>query len=102
MFQEQDLADQVEVMVVRIGQLAFVGLPGEVFCELGLAIKRGSPARYTLVAGLANDAVGYLPTPEAFGQGGYEPTPGSTFYEPNAGTRLVESALSQLDRLFAT
>ena len=102
MFQEQDVADQVEVMVIRIGQLAFVGLPGEVFCQLGLEIKGSSPARHTLVAGLANDAVGYLPTPEAFGQGGYEPTPGSTFYKPNAGKRLVESALSQLNRLFAT
>jgi len=102
MFDRQDRPDQAEVMVIRVGEAAVVGLPGEPFCELGLQIKRGSPARHTLVAGLSNDAVGYLPSMEAFRQGGYETTPGSTFYEPGAGELVVESASSQLDRLFAT
>jgi len=100
MWHQQDRPDEVEVMAIRLGEVAIVGLPGEVFCELGLEIKRGSPAAHTLVAGLCNDAVGYLPTREAFGQGGYEPTPGSTFYQPGSGERLVNSALTQLHRLF--
>ena len=98
----QDRPDQVEVMTIRIGDAAIVGLPGEAFCELGLEIKRRSPARHTLVAGLCNDAIGYLPTMDAFLQGGYETTVGSTFYEPGSAERLVEAAIKQLKQLFAT
>ena len=96
----QEQPDPVEVMAIRLGETAIVGLPGEVFCELGLEIKRRSPARYTIVAGLCNDAVGYLPTMEAFLQRGYETTAGSTFYAPGSGGRLVESAVRLLEQLY--
>ncbi len=98
----QDQPDRVEVMTIRIGDAAIVGLPGEAFCQLGLEIKRRSPARHTLVAGLCNDAIGYLPTKEAFLQGGYEPTVGSTFYQPGSAERLIEAAVGQLEKLFGT
>ncbi len=98
--ENQDRPDHVEVMAIRLGDAALVGLPGEAFCQLGLEIKRRSPARHTLVAGLSNDAIGYLPTREAFAQGGYETTMGSTFYQPGTGQRLVDSAVDQLNRLF--
>ncbi|NLY01348.1 MAG: hypothetical protein GXY83_35100 [Rhodopirellula sp.] len=101
MSRQQHEPDAVEVAVLRVGEAALVGLPGECFCELGLEIKRRSPARHTLVAGLTNDAIGYIPTRESFSQGGYEPLPGSTFYRPGADERLVASALAQLNRLFA-
>jgi len=92
--------DFVEVMVIRLGDAAIVGLPGEIFCEYGMEIKRRSPARHTFVVELANDAIGYIPTREAFAQGGYEPTPGATFYTEDAGERLKASALRQLHTLF--
>ncbi len=100
MWRVQDRPDHVEVMAIRVGDAAIVGLPGEAFCQLGLEIKRRSPARHTLVAGLCNGAVGYLPTLDAFLQGGYETTVGSTFYEPGSAERLIEAAVGQLERLF--
>ncbi len=100
MHERQQVDDQVEVMVMRLGDIGFVGLPGEVFCESGLAIRRASPAPHTLVVELANDAVGYLPPRRAFDQGGYEPTPGSTNYQPGSVERLVDSAIEQLKDLF--
>ncbi len=93
--------DHVEVMALRLGDVALVGLPGEAFCELGMAVRIQSLAPHTLVAGLSNDAIGYLPTRSAFDQGGYEPTVGSTFYQPGAGERLADSAVDQLRKLFA-
>ncbi|MFH1267519.1 MAG: neutral/alkaline non-lysosomal ceramidase N-terminal domain-containing protein, partial [Planctomycetota bacterium] len=95
MCRRQHAPDEVEVMVVRLGNVALVGLPGENFCESGLEIKRRSPARHTLVAGLASDAIGYLPTRESFPQGGYETTVGSTLYQEGAAERLVDAAVSQ-------
>ena len=45
----------VEVTVMTLGRdVAIVCLPGEVFVELGLAIKQGSPFRTTLVVELSN------------------------------------------------
>lgn len=102
MYRGQYEPDQVEVMSLRVGDVAIVGLPGEVFCQIGMDIKRRSPARATMVVGLANDAVGYLPTRAAFDQGGYEPTVGSTFYQPGSAERLADAAVAQLHRLFAS
>ncbi len=101
MWDEQDQPDHAEVMVIRVGDVAIVGLPGEAFCQLGLEIKRRSPARHTFVVELANDAIGYLPIRESFDQGGYETTSGSTFYEPGSAERIVESAVTQLERLLS-
>ena len=101
MYEQQDEPDQVEVMVLRIGELAIVALPGEVFTEFGLQIKQQSPAAHTIVIELANDAVGYLPSAEAFKQGGYEVTPGGTAYEAGSAEKLVASAFQQLQQLLS-
>ncbi len=87
-------------MAIRIGDVGIVGLPGEVFCEFGMEIKEKSPAKHTLVIELANDAIGYMPTEEAFAQGGYEPSTGSTCYVKGAGDKLTACALEQLNKLF--
>jgi neutral ceramidase len=102
MHARQDAEDEAEVMVIRLGDVAVVGLPGEIFCETGLAIRQASPAPHTLVVELANDAIGYLPPRRAFAQGGYEPTPGNTMYPPGAVERLTDSAIQQLRALFAS
>ena len=101
MYEKQHLDGHVDVTVFRIGDLAIVGLPGEIFCGLGTEIKKNSPARHTLVVELANGAIGYVPTREAYEQGGYEPSPGAAFYGPGSGEALVALALKQLNQLFA-
>ena len=64
---------EVEIQVVAIGdELAWVSLPGEIFVELGLAIKQDSPFPHTVIAELANGAIGYIPSRRAYAQGNYE------------------------------
>ena len=61
------------VQVIRVGEASVVALPGEVFVEIGLAIKAQSQARPTFVVSLANAYIGYICTDEALTeQGGYE------------------------------
>jgi hypothetical protein len=100
MYARQHEDDRVEVMVIRIGDVAVVGLPGEIFCELGMQIVSRSPAPHTIVIELANDAIGYIPTRAAYADGGYEVTPGATLYQPGCGEALVESAVWQLAGVF--
>jgi neutral ceramidase len=108
MYGTQNEVDSLEVMVVRIGDIAFVGLPGEIFCDFGIEIKKASSFKNTVVMGLTNDAREYFPTKISFTQGpegftpmitGYETTPGTTIYDIGAGEKLAESAINQLKKL---
>lgn len=86
------------VQVVRLGrQVALVALPGEVFVDLGLAIKRASPFETTLVVELAHDAPGYVPTRKAFAEGSYETV--NSRIQPGGGELVVETAVRLLREL---
>lgn len=63
-----------EVMAVRAGDLAIVGLPGEALSEVVAAIRKASPFAHTRVLSCANDFVGYIPTDEVQRQGAHETT----------------------------
>ena len=64
---------EVEVQVIALGdQVAWVSLPGEIFVELGLTIKKASPFPFTHIAELANGSIGYVPDKPAYAQGNYE------------------------------
>lgn len=62
----------VPIHTMRVGDLGIVGLPGEVFTEIGLDIKQRSPFMQTMNIGLANDTVGYVATDRALAEGSYE------------------------------
>jgi neutral ceramidase len=80
-----------EVSAFRIGPLAAVTVPGELFCEIGMRIKAASPLPYTLIAGYTNGSVGYLPTAEAYTEGGYEVTHACRV-DPAAGEMIAAEA----------
>lgn len=86
----------VGVTVMTIGhEVAIVCLPGEVFVELGLAIKQGSPFKTTLVIELSNHVESiYIPNRAAYAGGSYEVT--NSALQPGGGEILVETALSLL------
>lgn len=86
----------MDITVLTIGgDVAIVCLPGEVFVELGLAIKQGSPFRTTLVVELSNAVESiYVPHRAAYAGGSYEVT--NSNLEPGGGEMLVEAALALL------
>ena len=82
---------EAEVQVIALGdQVAWVGLPGEIFVELGAAIKRSSPFPLTIVAELAHGPVTYIPNEAAFAQGNYEVV--SSRAAMGSGEKLVAAA----------
>jgi hypothetical protein len=87
----------VTVQALRIGDLGITANGAELFCELGLRIKRASPFASTWVATMANEWIGYVPTADAYYAGGYEPRAArSSHLGPDAGQRLVERSLAAL------
>lgn len=89
---------QVEVQVIALGDdVAWVSLPGEIFVELGLSIKKRSPFQHTFLVELANESIGYIPDRRSFAEGNYEPE--SARCAPGSGERLVEAAVSLLQSL---
>ncbi|MEX2140646.1 MAG: neutral/alkaline non-lysosomal ceramidase N-terminal domain-containing protein [Pirellulales bacterium] len=88
----------LEVQAFRLSaDVAIVTLPAEVFVELGLAIKRASPFKTTLVIELANDDPAYIPTKKAFAEGSYETV--NSRVVPGSGERMVEAAAKLLKEL---
>jgi len=87
-----------EIQALSAGPVTLVGWPGEVFCELGMAVKARSPFPGTYVVGYANGSIGYVPTPEEFRLGGYE-VDCAIHLDDRAGCVLVEQTLSLLDEL---
>ena len=90
----------VEIQGIRIGQVALLGIEGEPFMEIGREIKDRSPFSHTLVCGYANGYGGlaYLPTDEAYAEGGYEADWG-TRYRKGAAALAIGTALDVLGEL---
>lgn len=88
----------VEVQAIAFSDdLAIVSLPGEIFVELGLAIKKDSPFKHTFIAELANGSIGYIPNRSAYPEGNYEVV--SARCAEGSGEMLVEAALKLLKEL---
>jgi len=88
---------ETELQVIQIGELAITCLPGEFFVEQGLTIKDNDIFKETMIFGLANDCVGYVPTESAFAEGGYEiKTARSSQLKPEAGQIVVDEILNML------
>ena len=80
--------------------------PGEVFTEIGLAVRERSPGQPTLYSGYTNGAVSYFATSEAFAEGGYEPAFSNRTYglpaplAPGCDRLLVERGVRLAESLF--
>jgi hypothetical protein len=79
---------------IRIGDTALLSIPGEPFIEISQRIVAGSPFRHTLFSGYSNGGFGYIPTKDAYPEGGYEIE--ATPFAPDAADVLVDAALRLL------
>lgn len=97
----RDLAEITSVIsAIRIGDAAIATTPGEYFVQLGLDIKQRAPFPRTVVTELTNDAIGYIPTREAYEQGGYETFRGRwAQVSPGAGEQIADQLVEMLKQL---
>lgn len=98
---------EAEMWAARIGSCAIVGAPGEIFSEIGHAVRAASPATVTIFAGYSQGVLGYVATPDEYPHGGYEPSVSHRGYgapapfSPSVAAIIRDSALDLLGELFS-
>jgi hypothetical protein len=87
-----------ELMGIAIGpSIALISAAGEPFTETAQAIAAQSPFAHTLVSGYSNGGFGYIPTRQAFEEGGYETE--ATPFNEQAAEALSGEAVRLLQEL---
>ncbi len=82
------------------GDVAICSLPGEIFVEIGLEIKKKSPFEHNIMCELANGYYGYISTRRGIELGGYETRINkSTNMDKETGPQLVTNHLKLLNQL---
>ncbi len=87
----------LEQSAVRIGDAVFVTFPGELFSEIGLAVKNKSPYEKTFVIGLTCGPGGYLPSAKEFLEDDYEVN--GSAYSPKTEAACIASSLNVIGRV---
>ena len=87
----------VRIHAVRFGPAALAASGGEVFAQIGAEVKTRSPIRHTLFAAYTNGNIGYVPTPEAYVEGGYE-VDMACKVDPQAAGMILEACIRALGK----
>ena len=86
--------------MLGVNDIAFVGIPADTYCEIGMEIRERSRARHTLVVGHANGCLSYIPVPHAYEEGGYSVAAAKgANIGPGTAQIVVETALDIVDEL---
>lgn len=92
----------LEQTILRLGDVAIVATPYELFSEIGLRVKKDSPVPYTLLLSLCNGAQGYFATETELCRGGYEVDMYKMRYlqppVPNADWHYIKQTLENLKK----
>jgi len=72
--QKLESSDQVPInlSVMKIGNIVFAGVSGELMTEIGMRIKDESPFKNTVIITHCDGASGYLCSNQTYREGGYE------------------------------
>ncbi len=93
---DRDSPVSVRISGIGFGPFTQVGVQGELFVALGRRIRDQLGEATTCIAALCDGTVGYIPTDDAFTQGGYEPN--ASVLEAGQGERLAEAAIELVRR----
>jgi hypothetical protein len=90
---------EVEIHVLRLGDVAITTNPFELFLDFGVQIKARSPALQTFVVQLVG-VEGYLPTARAVRGGGYSAITESNTVGPEGGQVLTDRTVDLVKSLW--
>ena len=96
-----DQTYDVEIHLIRLGEVVICTNPFELFTEYGIRMKARSPAVQTFVVQLVGGGT-YLPTMEAVRGGHYSAIIQSNQVGPEGGDILVEETVRGIDEIWNT
>ena len=83
---------------LSVGEVVFVGFPGEPFTEISRQTKAASQYKMTLPCCHSNGGEGYFPMMEVFTGGGYEAT--TSRFKAGAAEKLIETAVGLTKEMY--
>jgi len=83
---------RLPVRFLRINEVLIWAAPIELFCEIAITVRNQSPFANTFYFGYTNGWLGYLPTAQAFGEGGYETR--TTPFTPKAEADITQGVIN--------
>ena len=91
-----------EIQTFQLGPWAIVGLPSEIYTQIGLKIKANSPFPNTVVFELANGHHGYIPTDKIIGTSSYPARlhSNNSYSGKGAADIIANAVTKQLEELF--
>lgn len=89
----------MELHVIRLGDVAVATNPFELFTDYGIQIKARGKSLQTFVIQLAGPGT-YLPTEEAIRGGSYSTAVGSCLVGPEGGQVLVDRTVEEINKLW--
>lgn len=105
---ETYLTINIEIQSTQINEGSFTGIPMEPFSETAIEFKEKLSDELAFFGGYTNGYLGYLPTKEAFLEGGYEVELNHVVYGPitnlwmppdeNTATLIIERALDLFEK----
>ena len=93
---DRDGPVKLRISALGVGPLIHVGVQGELFVALGQQVRARLGDERTCIAALCDGTVGYIPTHDAFAEGGYEPA--ASVLLAGEGERLVDAIVSLAGR----
>ncbi len=102
---KKDFYISMETQAIAIGDCAIVGMPGEVFVNIGLTVAERSPFSKTIPISHTNGSAGYIPTADQVPLGGYEIEMARArkyglHIVPESDQVLINSALTSLNKCY--
>ncbi len=92
---------EIEIHILRLGDIAFATNPFELFLNYGNQIRARSLAKQTFLIQLACGSFGYLPTERAEKGSHYSAFIGSGMAGHEGGNLLVRKTISEINTLFS-
>lgn len=85
------------IKIIRLDDLIFVGIPGEMFSTLGRYIEESLKPSKVILVGYCWDYIGYILDSKSYEEGGYEAL--TTLLEKGEGERIAETIIKEVKKI---
>ena len=87
----------LNLTAIQIGEVAFLGIPGEPFTGIGMGLKEAKGWKMVCPTCLTNGSRGYFPMKDSYDEGGYEAR--SSSYKAGVAETIIAAGTKILDGL---